>query len=251
MNDYTSLVLIGPWLEICQKAGIPHIPATFSQGFDFGEMYACLDGEGLDKWASLRDAILWTEQEIAGRYARGERAMWRWECCSGGMLKFLLSEGEGFEGLSAHSSDVFRSVDVDDPRVFDCAVGNSLRLCVRPWIEAQRIDGYPVEFRVYYGPDGYQGISSYYPQRPLPESAEIVQAVFTACLSTKRIYTSGVWPVGFTADFLVSETDEVLFIEGGPPHRAKGPGANAHPCCFAPGQIEGVALAPREGALMR
>ena len=47
----------------------------------------------------------------------------------------------------------------------------------------------------------------------------------------------------FTADFLVTrEGNEVLFIEGGPPHHF-----GAHPCCFRFGEIEGVALTGRNG----
>jgi len=46
----------------------------------------------------------------------------------------------------------------------------------------------------------------------------------------------------FTADFVVTEDDEVLFLEGGPPHTALW---GAHPCCFVPGNVEGVALMNR------
>ena len=97
-----------------------------------------------------------------------------------------------------------------------------------------------------------KGISSYYPQRPLIE--------FKGHLDTVREYTERLaeaaptpflWPlahrpdfisekgVHFTADFM-STADGILFLEGGPPHEM-----GAHPCCFIPGNIEGVALADR------
>ena len=43
-----------------------------------------------------------------------------------------------------------------------------------------------------------------------------------------------------TMDFLVTQQDEVLFLEGGPSHRH-----GAHPCCFEPGHIDGIALEDR------
>ncbi len=46
--------------------------------------------------------------------------------------------------------------------------------------------------------------------------------------------------VHFTADFIVTSKDEILFLEGGPPHEL-----GAHPCCFQPGEIQGVALENR------
>ena len=46
--------------------------------------------------------------------------------------------------------------------------------------------------------------------------------------------------VHFTADFIVTGKDEILFLEGGPPHEL-----GAHPCCFQPGEIQGVALENR------
>jgi hypothetical protein len=58
-------------------------------------------------------------------------------------------------------------------------------------------------------------------------------------------------PYGFSADFIVREDGEVLFLEGGPPHVAEPPLGcpSAHPCCMEPGNIYGIAFARRKGAL--
>ena len=44
--------------------------------------------------------------------------------------------------------------------------------------------------------------------------------------------------IHFTMDFIVTDSDDALFLEGGPPHEL-----GAHECCFREGAVEGLALA--------
>ena len=109
-------------------------------------------------------------------------------------------------------------------------------------MRARILDGYPVEYRVFVEADEIIGVSSYYPQRPLPDSPEVREDV-AACLAETAKLIAALptpleypgWPErplspdsrSFTADFMRLEDGRFLYLEGGPPF-----GAGAHPCCF-------------------
>jgi hypothetical protein len=251
------LVPLGPWIDRCKAAGIAYIAASFSQPFPVAQMTAALDGEDTPE---LDAAFEWSFYEKQRLEAAGERPMMRWECCCDGMKKWYASRGEGWRPDWAR-------IEVDDDRALDCTVGETTRLCVRPWVKPQREAGYPVEFRVFVGPEGPLGVSSYYPQRPLPNTVRM-EFLARRCLTlARKLAEAGSYPVGFTADFLVADglqwtlgdpkerrnvellrTAPVRFLEGGPPHVADAvsvAGCSADPCCFRPGEIHGIALADR------
>ena len=134
------------------------------------------------------------------------------------------------------------------------------------WIRDRMImsAGYPVEYRAFVANGRVAGISNYYPQRPLRKRQDEIDAVnalasrlATALAETRR---QVVWPmplpghpegaeaekaepgtaerVHFTADFVITEDEGAMLLEGGPPHFG-----GAHPCCFEHREaIEGVAL---------
>ena len=89
------------------------------------------------------------------------------------------------------------------------------------------------------------------PQRHLPEFPEHIKQIrdFTEELAAIlkppflwHMHSGGLDlnEVHFTADFIVTVDNLVLFLEGGPPHEM-----GAHMCCFEPGKIDGIALHDR------
>jgi len=238
-----ACVPLGPWLELAERAGVPLIDAAFSDPFPAEEIQASADGEPAPAFAA---AVAWANDRLTWAGRAGNRLMVRFECSSGSDLKHAAARGAPY-------GPAYYAITGDDPRLetppFGCtipdAAGNT-RLCVRPWVDALRVDGYPLEFRAFHDADGFQGVSSYYPQRPLPSEDVYLIAATQAAEYARRLAAAGSFPVGFTADFLVTPAGEVLLLEGGPPHHMGL--CSAHPCCFAPGEIRGIALARREGA---
>ena len=228
-----ATVPLGPWIALCERTGVPYVPAEFGPLFPMREAYAALDaGPGSDPREiapTLMAAFDWLRDRRNSPEATFSPHMARWECCSGDDVKYQMGTGSGY------SAD-FVGLMLDDPRFFDCTVGEETRMVWRPWVAAWSIDNYPVEFRVYADGGGLIGVSSYYPQRPLPETYLVIRAAERATQLAGDLWSAGTWPVGCTADFLVSATGEVLFLEGGPPH-AVDPFISAHPCCFAAGKI--------------
>ena len=234
-----ALVNLGPWLDRCERAGVPYVPAVWSEAFPVAELYRALSVIGLMDSLLVEHApgVIGAFEWLAGQreeavYDR-RQMMARWECCSPCDTKYRMEQGGGWGASMMY-------LTLDDPRLFDCLASDTLRICVRPWVEAMRVEGYPVEFRVFYGPHGWQGTSSYYPQRPLQRDV-VNEMLMDQCRNyADRFYEGEHFPVGFTADFLVMPDFQVLFLEGGPPH-VLGP-VSAHPCCFPPGKVRGLAL---------
>ena len=238
-------VSLGDWLDLCRRAEVPHVPATQVTEV-LRDDYLAFDTEG-DHRARLQQ--VWKEIQAA----RKDNQMMRLDCCADAEVKYRMSLGEGGEFKPEFGFIMFgdvRSFDMVDEYPRD-----NIPVWQRPWAETQVIDGYPVEYRAFVRDGKLQGISSYYPQRPLPWFPEHLEAVrnFTDRL-IQHVQTPFLWHetlmfrsdpldrqgIHFTADFLVNTQGEVLFLEGGPPHELGG-----HMCCFRPWEIEGVALTDR------
>lgn len=236
-----GLVPLGPWIALARRANVPHVPASFSPPFPLAGIWEQLDGTPCPFLEIARE---WARREGADVEHAGGKPYIRWEDCSPGETKWLLGQGGGYR------PEYGRRPMLDDPRLMDCMLTDPQRLVVRPWVDALVVAGYPVEFRVFYGPAGYQGVSSYYPQRSLPDTPatrEWADRAVTFAAVLHDCDQAGGLQRGFSADFLVTVDGRILFLEGGPPH-VNAP-ISAHPCAFPPGQISGVALAPRPGAL--
>lgn len=228
------------WMEACEKANVPAIPAYHVVDL-LREDCLRFDVEG-DHHERLASAFETITKSMLPNH------MLRFDCCTSMEVKYHLSKGR-------HEwREEFNFLMLDDIRAFDIIFEfprKSIPVWRRPWIKPSVIEGYPVEYRVFVKDQTIQGISSYYPQRPLPE--------FPHHLDSVRSYTEKLMDVlappflwhrnsdvldlnaiHFTADFLVTADDEVMFLEGGPPHEL-----DAHPCCFEPGKIEGIALVNR------
>ena len=241
-------VSLGDWLEVCQRAGVPAIAAQ--------------------QVAEVRktDYLNWTDdgpvrERLMAAYGKmrdfaASDYMMRYDCCSSTDVKAALAHGK------PEWHEDFATLMLDDPRVYELIEQYPREIVPvwqRPWVKAKIHDGYPVEYRVFVKDGRVVGISNYYPQRPLPLHTEHIDKV---CALTEQLIgelfdVQFEWNVGllfvlgqekldlggmhFSADFLVDADDEVLFIEGGPPHEL-----GAHECCFNAGDVDGLALADGE-----
>ncbi len=228
------LVSLGAWIEACERAGIDHVPA---------EPVVTGDIESLLNWEEPDDGQV---EEIrrffsAIENAKQPRTMLRWDMCAPMDVKLHLSRGR-----PEWSERFLDGFTVDDPRAFELLFeypGEGVTVWRRPWVQADLVDGYPVEYRVFMLDGRPRGVSSYYPQRDLPDGArvrtDLTEAVNLSCRLSEQlpegdiVYPPGAdrhWPRdsrSFTADFMRLADGRLLFLEGGPPF-----GAGADPCCF-------------------
>ena len=249
---------LGDWIRLCETTGIPHLTATHVVDFERWDMlnheYAGPHQQRLD---AAYDAV---------RRAKAPGSMMRWDCCASAHLKVAMAEGR-----PPDDGDELQRLPLD-ARVLEIAYEHPRVLIPvwrRPWIASQMLfaGGYPVEYRAFVENGRLLGISSYYPQRPLPpndrhlyaiedqirallarlsgpfewpatEAEKIRARAMIARLDGKEPSPGAPAPDGvhFTADF-VAISNGILLLEGGPPHCM-----GAHPCCFPAGRIRGVAL---------
>ena len=244
-NNFCPISL-GDWLALCQQTGVPHVAATQVAIIN---RYDLLDQEKTPSRDRADTAV--TDAQAAAL----ANHMMRFDCCSGTEVKHRLSEGHP----TWHPD--FNTVNIGDPRIFDIVLEfprERIPIWRRPWLNTRTIEDYPVEYRTYVYDGNLDGISNYYIQRPLPliqkhidqvteYTNRLIEAAPTPFLwndsphldyFAQRYDISG---IHFTADFIVSEQDEVLFLEGGPPHHL-----GAHPCCFPVGQTQGIALSAHQ-----
>lgn len=231
---------LGDWLEACRRTNVPFVPAY--QTASLRKKDALLFEVEGEHQKRLEDAFVKTQSEAIGV------DMVRFDFCAPLEIKAALANGNwGWR-------EEFRDLTLGDPRVVDIMLeypGDSIALWKRPWIEALIEDDYPVEYRVFVKDGKIIGISNYYPQRTLSYRPQDIDAVrsytkrLIKVLEPPFLYPQTLWTdelsresVNFTADYILSRDYGIMFLEGGPPHEL-----GAHPCCFAPGQIKGIALA--------
>ena len=246
-------VSLGDWLELARRAGVPHIDATqiTSVAIDDLTQYDTPGPhhERLGKaWAAMEAARL-------------PGTMLRWDCCSSEDLKHAMAYGR------TPSREILERLTIDT-RIIELGMaypGDEVAVWQRPWVgnDVEIVDGYPVEYRAFVGDAQVEGISSYYPQRPLRRRARELDAVklwagrLAAGLTGPLVSPASLWnhpgtpskadteaagpkSIHFTTDFLVMKNGDVRLLEGGPPHFA-----GAHSCCFKEGEIDGIALTDR------
>ena len=234
-------ISLGDWLELCRETSIPHVPAERLTTL-LRDDYLRFDTQG-EHQDRLREAF------GAIRKARFHPYMVRFDCCAPLHLKASLARGD------PDWKPDFGDLVLDDPRAFDIIFmfpREELPVWRRPWAKTIALDGYPVEYRAFVRDGEIAGISSYYPQRPLPEFPDHLDLVreYTGQLIAQAP-TPFLWPllslpedldpdgVHFTADFMATDKG-ILFLEGGPPHEL-----GAHPCCFQDFRVSGTALEDR------
>lgn len=248
---------LGVWLELASKAGVALVPA---------EKVGELPIEALLRFEEVNHEPTQAAMAELDRINQGlgDNQMLRWDCCAGFDIKMGMSHGERPSGTELH-------LFPGEPRTFDLLYdfpGDTIALWKRPWIQAQDIDGFPVEFRVFVGEGQVIGVANYYLQRDLPATPEILAAARRCVLAARKIVetmeATALTPAmpGMSEaflqkigrhgslDFLVTPAGEVLFLEGGP-----GFGFGAHPCAYLNSQtdtvddIEGLKLAAGQPAI--
>jgi hypothetical protein len=241
---------LGDWIALCEKADVPFIPATAIATAPTHDLILSVDG---DEYGVSEDVIQFWKAVQAFQEANPTGYMLRWSCCSMSNIKYELSRGN-----AAWEPDCMQ-LYVDDFRAYDIISDHpkgSLSAFARPWVKIDQQDGYPVEYRAFVGgvvPEGEIAVSSYYPQRPLPETEEFQADMERVIELTQKLIAAQTLPINspqtaaiadltknhFTADF-ARVNGEILFLEGGPAHY---PRWGAHPCCFAGREIRGYAFA--------
>lgn len=238
-------ISLGDWISLCRKADVPHVPARQVATLNRVD---CLRFEEAEFNARNEAAL----QQAAHAVRDGH--MLRFDCCAG-----IDTKTRAAEGLYQWHPDTQR-ISIGDPRAYDIFFEHpreEIPVWERPWIAASIVADYPVEYRVFVENGKVSGISNYYPQRPLPHNQRhldtvtnlaerLIQSAEPPFLWNRspmlEYFSEACDPEGihFTADFIVDESDNVLFLEGGPPHKL-----GAHPCCFNAGDTTGIALSPR------
>ncbi|MCY4580806.1 MAG: hypothetical protein OXD31_17400 [Chloroflexi bacterium] len=241
-------VSLGDWLKVCQAAGVPFVPA---------EQVSVIRREDYLNWTdegAVRERLMTAYSQISE--AADDNYMMRYDCCSSTEVKAALAHGK------PEWSDDFCFLMIDDPRVYTIVEEyprEVVPIWKRPWIDAAKVAGYPVEYRAFVRDGAVVGVSNYYPQRQLPyneahlrEVVRYAEVLAAALTGTPFEWHSGMAfyngrdeldlsGVHFSADFIVSVSEEVSFLEGGPPHEL-----GAHECCFNEDDIEGIALTDGE-----
>ena len=252
---------------------MPHIPAEpVGSATVHDLLHSDDDDDAVREAARERLNTLWdaarTVMVPTDEWWGHEPSMLRWDCCSPSAVKWLMSKPDGWKQLRGRRDDngcynaweTYAGELFDDPRLFDilfkevapaCGMDWPLTLYKRPLFHAELDQGYPLEFRVFVENHAVIGVSSYYPQRHLSGWDWLAHVVAGATLQLVDACPA------FTADYLcVAEPTEDLpcgwaLIECGPPHIVNPNPfqASAHPCCFPPGRVRGIALSRMEGAL--
>ena len=243
-NDSLDLfcpISLRDWLELCGRAGVPHVAATRVVDHKRSDYLAWLDLSARGPEVDRMDEKI--RREALPGY------MMRLDCCADTWVKAELSKGKS--EWREEFGTVLSTCDMRSTDIVFAYPRETLPIWRRPWITSSTVDGWPVEYRCYVADGKIVGISNYYPQRPLPFSLAHLRAIiqFTKdllkhvqepfLLGADSPPLEGVW---FTADFIVGADGRVLFLEGGPPHL---PSYGAHPCCFVAGEISGIAMETR------
>ena len=211
------------WIKRCSKAGVPFVPTDVCPLSL--PIVSILRSDDIP--TDLYPISSWTEEMVHEVSTRHGKAMWRWSHCSPIEVKAAFAN----PGLpvripwpaDATKDSRFVSILVDCRR-------SGLRdftTIVRPWVKAAIEGDFPVEFRVFVTAKGKTSTSSYYTQRALsdrwlPEAQE-------ATRMARYLHHSVGASIAFSADFIVTQSNEILFLEGGPPTHY-----GADPCCFKP-----------------
>ena len=209
----------------------------------------------LDQQPDKVDAEATAEFFKANAYAaRG--GYWRSEYCAGGQVKQAMSLGADLPEILL--------LDLDDPRMIDMHWAVPfLTIVGRPRLTPVRVNGYPVEFRVFNNPTAENSaVSFYYPQAGQFEVTSELEAAMTQAqewgmkLHALRAEL-GLIPwlpemeteneiIGSTVDFMLTKEQGLVLVDAGP-----GAGYGAHPCCFIDQPIVGRRWQLADGVTLR
>ena len=237
------------WLQLCRKADVPFLPA---------QQVAVIHRSDYFRWdtpGEHHQRLIAAHRQVVESNLPNH--MIRFDCCAPIETKIRLSIGQP-DWHPDMAILVF-----DDPRLADIMAEHpreAVPIWRRPWLDAEIIDQYPVEYRTYVKDGAITGISNYYPQRPLEPNEEHIRQVreitqrLIDAATPPFLWNNGMLRASFdanndqqgihlTADYILPKNDDaLLFLEGGPPHEL-----GAHPCCFPAGRITGIAMHPNPG----
>lgn len=230
-----NVVSLRAWLNLCERVGIPALPAVYVTDVEIDALYA--DEATTDP----KIATFWKTVE----FAKQPHTVLRWDCCSTIETKDRLGHGQwewSPDLLDSFTAAAFYGADYRAADILYEYPGRRMPVWRRPWMPAAIVDGYPMEFRFYVWRGMIAGISNYYPQRPLPDDEEVRWAMQVALAYTAGLLNAMPVPLAhqgftaldpddksFTADFMCMPDGKILFLEAGPPF---SPFGGAHPCCF-------------------
>ena len=159
-------VSLGDFLELCASAGVPHVPAE-----NVAEIRR-YDWMRFDTLGAHRNRLVAVFEAV--HQAAEPQTMMRWDFCASLDLKSRMASG--LIDWVPGANDLI----LDDPCAIDIISEISrdhIPVWKRPWIPAVVSGGWPVEYRCFVRDGRIAGISSYYPQRPLPEFPEHLRVV--------------------------------------------------------------------------
>lgn len=243
--DLFCPVALGDWLSLCWAAKVAAVPAVLLGSYVVDDIL---------EYETPGDETRRLEADLAAAQKRlGAGYMARWDCCSMAEVKYRLSEG------MAEWNPTVSDLYVGDLRAFDLIYDfprSTIKAWMRPWTQFAIESDWPIEYRAFVHDGALIGVSNYYPQRPLPASADTERDLATIMLQVEALISAQTRPMlipqlsdewnrslnQWTADFARLPSGAIVFLEGGPPHSPTG---SAHSCCFEPGKVEGFALEAR------
>ena len=236
------------WCALAERANIPFIPVELVATLSIEAVELLIDNKHHE--LSPADALALATAEA---YADAG-GFWRTEFCAGSQVKYTMSEGLDLPAILPFH--------LDDERIVDMHWAQpNLRLIGRPRLTPVRVNGYPVEFRVFHGGEAQDGAASfYYPQAGefliTPElHAAMDQAIAWAGILAALRTELGLIPwlpegggpaIGSTIDFMLTEERGLVLVDAGP-----GFGYGAHPCCFIDSPVAGRRWQLAEGVKLR
>lgn len=238
------------WARVAELAGVPCIPATVIASIPDRVVQILMEGDA----ATLLDTDC-LAIEAAGVYCRAG-GYWRTELCAGDDVKYAMARQQDLPSMMPFS--------FDDMRIFEMHWGMpDIKVIGRPRMTPVRVNGYPVEFRVFHGGEATDGaVSWYYPQAgPFDITPELDAAMTQAVEYGARVHVKraelGLVPwlpevgpeseaIGSTIDFMLTVEEGLVMVDAGP-----GFGHNAHPCCFIDQPIVGRAWHLADGVALR
>lgn len=240
-----NLLSLGQWMAAARAVRVPHVYARFIAEIAVDDL-ACFQMEDMARTARLA--------EFFGTINKAHKPgyVMRWDHCASSDLKAAMARG------NVTQPPGFR-LTIDDPRAYDLLddlppTQTMMTVWQRPWVAARMVNGYPVEYRLFVQNGQIAGVSSYYPQRPLPPTDLVAYEIRLACIYAAAILTAIPLPIAnpqvaaagldpnqinCTLDFIATERG-MLFLEGGPPTTERW---GAHTCCFGDRPPVGVVLA--------
>lgn len=264
-----DVMSLGNWITIASEAGVPFVPIRFLAAPRSLSLFS-------DAMGNPRNDNNRAELEALDEAIQSLRPdeMLRFDHCGSSALKSRISKGQPVLAGDARGVVVGHNGQIDHiicerlGESFINSMSEAMPVWARPIIKPKTRPGWdfhtgqsgdwPAEWRVYVREGKVVGISNYYPQSAAgPDEIGTAKrvAVYTDMLIQRMgelqlyphhpRYVAAFEPetISFSADYIVAEDGECLFLEGGPAHIYK-PAFGASPCCFNPHDgITGIALA--------